>query len=261
MVIDSSWFYANVTDAQNGGGAFIDAADYVSIYASTFSGNDAFYGGGGADIRFNEEVVIVNSTFSGNRAEDGDGGGMLAIGNEEFVTASSTIYDNFAEIGGGGINLASGSMDVVNTIVAGNSADTGEDIGGGIGASFDVSFSLVQNSADTAGATLNNLGGNIFGVSALLAPLDDTLGPTPVHVPDPDSPAIDAGDPAFVPPPDFDQTGVTLRVLGARVDMGSIEQAGLNRIIPTLSRVGMVLMGLMLAAAGFLGFRRKRRPT
>ena len=40
----------------------------------------------------------------------------------------------------------------------------------------------------------------------------------------PGSPAIDAGDPAFIPPPDFDQRGAGFpRKVGIRIDIGAFE--------------------------------------
>jgi hypothetical protein len=44
-----------------------------------------------------------------------------------------------------------------------------------------------------------------------------------VHLPSPASPAIDAGDPAFVAPPSTDQRGLP-RVSGARIDIGAAER-------------------------------------
>src|SRR5437879_12641365 len=53
-------------------------------------------------------------------------------------------------------------------------------------------------------------------------------GPTFTHSLLPGSPAIDAGDPNFTPPPYFDQRGpVFWRVRNGRIDVGSFEvQAG-----------------------------------
>jgi hypothetical protein len=48
-------------------------------------------------------------------------------------------------------------------------------------------------------------------------------GPTPTLLPDPKSAAIDAGDPAFTPPPEFDQRGLP-RVVDGVIDIGAVER-------------------------------------
>ena len=73
--------------------------------------------------------------------------------------------------------------------------------------------------------------GNLIGyrkgsgvIDPLLAPLADNGGPTLTHALLEGSPAIDAGDPSFTPPPDYDQRGVGFpRVLGDAIDMGAFE--------------------------------------
>ena len=61
-------------------------------------------------------------------------------------------------------------------------------------------------------------------VDPLLRPLAHNGGPTLTHLPLRSSPAIDAGDPEFTPPPDHDQRGSCFyRVFGGRIDVGSVE--------------------------------------
>ena len=64
----------------------------------------------------------------------------------------------------------------------------------------------------------------------LLGPLQDNGGPTFTHALLAGSPAIDAGDPAFVGPPDYDQRGIGFpRVVNGRIDIGAFEvQTPLN---------------------------------
>jgi hypothetical protein len=64
-----------------------------------------------------------------------------------------------------------------------------------------------------------------FAVSAIRCLVrHDNGGPTLTHMPLPGSPAIDAGDPNFTPPPLRDQRGVCFhRVFGRRIDVGSVE--------------------------------------
>jgi hypothetical protein len=58
----------------------------------------------------------------------------------------------------------------------------------------------------------------------MLGPLQDNGGSTFTHALLTGSPAINAGDPNFAPPPLFDQRGFGYpRVIGERVDIGSFE--------------------------------------
>jgi hypothetical protein len=66
--------------------------------------------------------------------------------------------------------------------------------------------------------------GDQINTDPLLGPLQDNGGPTFTHELLPGSPAINAGDPNFVGPPDYDQRGPDyVRVRGGRIDVGSFE--------------------------------------
>ena len=59
----------------------------------------------------------------------------------------------------------------------------------------------------------------------MLGPLQNNGGPTFTHALLSGSPAINAGDPNFVPPPLSDQRGSGYpRVVGGRIDVGSFER-------------------------------------
>jgi hypothetical protein len=62
-------------------------------------------------------------------------------------------------------------------------------------------------------------------------------GPTATHALRAGSPALDAGEPSFAPPPDHDQRGDPFaRVVGGRIDMGAYERQDLTveiRAVPT----------------------------
>ena len=70
--------------------------------------------------------------------------------------------------------------------------------------------------------------GDQINTEPLLGPLQNNGGPTFTHQLLPGSPAIDAGDPNFTPPPFFDQRGPGFdRLVNGRTDKGSFElQAG-----------------------------------
>src|SRR5207247_1199975 len=81
--------------------------------------------------------------------------------------------------------------------------------------------------SDDGGGFLNGAGDQI-NTDPLLGPLQDNGGPTFTHELLTGSPAIDAGDPKFTPPPYYDQRGPDFwRVRNGRIDVGSFEvQAG-----------------------------------
>ncbi len=123
-----------------------------------------------------------------------------------------------------GSRVASNDSDVYlnDSIVAGNAA--GDLIEG-----WDrrrpssADFNLIGDPTDVP-ITESVPGSNIIGADPLLGPLQDNGGPTLTHALLPGSPAIDSGDPAFTPPPDYDQRGEGFpRVVNGRIDMGAFE--------------------------------------
>jgi hypothetical protein len=75
--------------------------------------------------------------------------------------------------------------------------------------------------------------GDQINTNPMLGPLQDIGGPTFTHALLPGSPAIDAGDPNFTPPPFDDQRGPRFaRVVNGRIDIDSFE-AQLPRATPT----------------------------
>jgi hypothetical protein len=113
-------------------------------------------------------------------------------------------------------------LSIGDSIIAGNtleSGGSGPDIGGPINS---VGYNLIQT---TAGATITgNTTGNIYSVDPNLGPLQINGGLTATRMPNAGSPVIDAGDPAFVPPPATDQRGAGFpRVANGRLDIGAVE--------------------------------------
>jgi parallel beta-helix repeat protein len=239
--------FTTVTDneAEQVGG--IAHGDTLIVIGSTISNNRALGGSGGGIALFaGAEATIRDSTLSGNVAEDGGG---VAIHDGTLHLSNSTISDNHAvggnPTGGGGI-LNGGSLFVQYSTITGNSADTAA---GGVGAncgctaftSFHHSI-VAGNSAPVAPdfrGPLNESGYNLFGntdggedfdptdllnVDPLLGPLQNNGGPTLTHALLPSSPAIDAGDPNPVDPPEWDQRGSGFpRIVNGRIDIGAFE--------------------------------------
>src|SRR5262249_32042318 len=143
--------------------------------------------GDGGGVLLSGECVgigIVNSTISSNRAT-GSGGGIYAAttGCSEggFILDSVTIAENVADaVDGGGIFTAFGferkQLQVSSSIIAdnANNGDQAPDCGG-VGIQS-MGYNLIQNASGceiTGDAT-----GNLLGVAAGLAPLQDNGGPT-----------------------------------------------------------------------------------
>jgi len=186
----------------------------------TISGNSAATSGGGIYGGFTE---IVNSTISGNSAGT-SGGGIYEIGASNQVSLdvrNSTITGNSAPSGGGIYNRVyaiNSVVEISNTIL--NAGASGENIFNYGGTITSLGYNL---SSDDGGGYLTGPGDQI-NTDPLLGPLQNNGGSTFTHALLPGSPAIDAGDPNFHPPPFNDQRGCHFdRVFNGRIDIGSFE--------------------------------------
>src|SRR4030095_10194588 len=147
--------------------------------------------------------TFSNSTLSGNYASL-SGGGIAGAG----AISNSTLSDN----GGGGIS-ARGTLGLENTVL--KAAARGGNISNNGGTVISHGYNV---SSDDGGGFLNGPGDQI-NTDPLLGPLQYNGGPTLTHALLLGSPAIDAGDPSFTPPPLYDQRGAPFdRVFNGRVD-------------------------------------------
>jgi hypothetical protein len=207
LTVQDSWIHDNDT-LHNGsqGGAIAAFGETTTITGSTISDNttsDENAGGGGLISSGN--TVIRNSTFTGNQTlgRYSAGAGMYITGT--LTTDSATITHNYVtgdDASGGGIQFHDGAGDFVNpvlrnTIVGDNTATTsGADLeivdAGGL---FHAAFSVVRVPSDSSGDVLAEdvPGSNVTNTLTLMLPLTDNGGPVPTRVPEPLSPAIDAG--------------------------------------------------------------------
>jgi len=129
---------------------------------------------------------------------------------------NSTMSNNSAFSGGGILNL--GTLEIGNTILK-----TGASGGNILNQSGTVTSLGYNVSNDDGGGFLTGPGDQI-NTDPLLGPLQDNGGSTFTHELLSGSPAIDAGDPNFTPPPFFDQRGPGFdRVVNGRIDIGSFE--------------------------------------
>ena len=214
VLIEDSTIAGN--EAKTGGGIDLGHTGGVSntIRRTTISGNTAGVEGGGVNLfDVQAPLSIENSTISGNYADTG--GGIYLNDPSQVSIQNSTIFSNTAASSGGGIQVKHNSLPITDTIIAANVAPLNSDIAG----TFRLSYDLVQI---TGTAAISDAGGNLFGLDPLLGPLADNGGPTLTHLPARNSPVVNAGDPAFAPPPFTDQRGDP-RVVGGRVDIGSVE--------------------------------------
>ena len=94
----------------------------------------------------------------------------------------------------------------------------------GIGNNSGTVTSLGYNLSSDDGGGLLTATGDQINTDPMLGPLQNNGGPTFTHELLSGSPAIDAGDPNFAPPPDYDQRGTGFpRVFNGRVDIGAFE--------------------------------------
>lgn len=190
------------------------------VNSSTVAGNSTSYLGGGIFAYKSNPTVIRNSTISGNT-----GTGLLTYGGQPYPTSvlNCTITNNTSDFRAGGFSHdLSVTAQVRNSIIAGNLGGTSSS------PDLDGAFATLGHNliGDASGGTgfVNAVAGDQVGSSAVpinpqLQPLADNGGPTFTHALLPNSPAVDAGDPALFEP--LDQRGVP-RPAGAS-DIGAFE--------------------------------------
>jgi hypothetical protein len=220
-----------VSAGSNGGGIFNDGAAggsaTLTVNNSTLSDNSAATFGGGIyndGLSGSAMLTVTNSTISGNSVGT-FGGGIYnygASGSATLMVSNSTISGNSAGFGGGGIHNygpeGSAMLEIGDTIL--NMGSSGASIENYLGTVTSHGYNL---SSDNGGGFLTAAGDQI-NTNPLLGPLQDNGGPTFTHALSQGSPAVDAGDPNFTPPPDYDQRGPGYdRVAHGRIDIGAFE--------------------------------------
>jgi predicted outer membrane repeat protein len=183
------------------------------------SNSAATYGGGIYSDSF--WVTLQNSTISSNSAGDslGFSGGGIINYNATLTIKNSTFSDNSAYLAGA-IHSSAATLLMGNTVLK-TGAFGVNIVNSGAGTSEGYNLSN-----DDGGGYLNGPGDQI-NTDPLLGPLQNNGGPTLTHALLPGSPAIDAGNPSFTPPPLYDQRGPGFdRVVNGRLDIGSFEVQG-----------------------------------
>lgn len=230
LLISDSALSSN--SAEFGGGIYNDArmkgtAATLQISNSTLNNNTAGYAAGAifsiADIE-GTMLTLSNCTISGNSAP-AYGGGIY--NHATLAISTSTLSDNSAANGASLYNEA--LVSIGNTVL--KAGVLGANIFNNGGTVTSLGYNL---SSDDGGGFLTGPGDQI-NTDPLLGPLQNNGGPTFTHELLPSSPAIDAGNPNFTPPPFFDQRGPGFdRLVNGRLDIGSFEvQSGGPTPTPT----------------------------
>ncbi len=215
-------------NSENNQGEVIACYGGGAITNSTFSGNHAYQGGGifvGGTSTTNT-TTISNCTFYGN-ISSWQGGAIYVIGSGATTVTNCTIAGNTAVIGGG-IAAYGGTLNVSNTICAGNTSPSGPDVF--IAASpftpqvTSLGNNLIGKTDGSSGWIGTDLTGSIASpINPLLDPngLANNGGPTQTIALLPGSPAINAGTSSGAPSADQRGSG---RV--NQVDIGAFESQG-----------------------------------
>ena len=216
----------------NGGAIAADSPDGTTFERCSFLNNETTGNSGGAIV--GGYLKVINSTFYQNVASDETQdrvGGAIGLFYPDNEILFSTISGNTADGPGGGIYCSSSedgpiSLTLRGSIVAGNGAPSGADIGLGT----DCNVTAEHNAISVADGhdVTDGDGGNVVGTAIPLGEPGANGGLTPTMVPDDGVPSIDLvpaasctnleGDPLEV-----DQRGEA-RPGGDDCDAGSLEQ-------------------------------------
>ncbi len=250
-----------------GGGLYaggVNDGGSLTVDSSTFTAHEVFPGifglGSGLSIAVAEvgdgsEVRIMNSTLSETAQEEvaAVNVGTPRAGSRTTIEHSTIVAENVFRIDGG-----DESMTVRNSILVSGAVAGGGTLAGTTGEPVTLAWTLTSGSI-LPGAIVD-AGNNTFSLDPQLGPLADNGGPTRTHLPAPSSPALNAGDPAIVGAPAFDQRGTGFpRILQGGIDLGAVETtAELAATGP--ATVPWLLTGalaLLLLGAGLSASRRR----
>jgi predicted outer membrane repeat protein len=226
---------------KRGGGVYNDGSFQttasLTINSSTLDENSASAGGaifndaeqGGTWLNINNSTISGNTASSdGSLASRGYGGGLASNGDNARIVSvdisNTTFSDNAASHAGGSIyNVGQNDPNIVLVTLANTILKSGP-LGGNIFSNSATIESQGYNLSNDSGGGFLTGPGDQTNVDPMLGPLQDNGGPTFTHALLPGSPAIDAGDPNFAPPPMYDQRGTGFdRVVNGRLDIGSFE--------------------------------------
>ncbi len=236
--IDNSTFDGNSSGA--GGGIYNQGFSghvIATISNSTFSNNSG--GGGGGILNYGGVgralLNISNSTFSGNISGPGLGSAVAAniINASGALVLNSSTIDDTSSTGVGGCVANDGGngparFEVANTVLRARPSPAVTILNTSGATTTSLGYNLASDAAGGGSGTGPGgyLGGpgDIRNTDPNLGTLADNGGATFTSALLNGSPAIDAGNPSFSPPPTFDQRGLGFaRVRNGRMDIGAFE--------------------------------------
>ena len=230
LTINGSNIVHNTASVFGGGGIY--SGSTLTITGSTIANNSAasLMAGGGLETG-GGVTVLTNDTIAGNVA--GTGGGIYNFASGAGLTAvSCTIADNSASGNGGGLDVAVTSIATLrNTLVAQNTAATGNDIFGAVVPTSD--YNLVGDGNGLSGL-IDGVNGNQVGfygtIDPLLDPngLQDNGGPTQTIALLAGSPALNVGAPDLLG--SSDQRGV---LRSGSVNIGAYQASATAFVLAT----------------------------
>lgn len=185
MNVSGTLTLTNTTIRNNIGGIYNYAT--LTLNNSTISGNTGSDGPGGI-YNWGGTLTVNNSTISSNSTSTG--GGIFAGGGGTVRLNNDTINNNSASTGGGIYNYPGAPAEIImqNTILAGNTASgASPDCSGSIGS---AGYNLVGDVTDC------DFPANTGDLTNVDAKLGSLIGLPGYHPLAPDSPAVDAGNPA-----------------------------------------------------------------
>ena len=222
VTLNNSTLSGNSASSKDGGGIFSNNVT-GTLNNSTVSGNSAPNGGGGGVEVLTGSLTLTNSTLSSNQAK---GGGGIDSNNGSVTLSNSTLSGNSCSspFGAGGINQT-GAGDAVTATNSTISANTGGYYGGIFGnpGSIQVINSIVAGNSGSYPYQIPpffNGSGSITDGDPQLGALANNGGLTQTMRPLPGSPAIDAI--ACTNAPAADQRGI-VRPQGVQCDIGAVE--------------------------------------
>ena len=224
LSITSSTLNGNFASLERGGidnDGELDGMAMLTVSNSTLTGNKARNAGGGISNDGNSgraALSINNSTLSGNSSSFAGGGGILND-HATLKLSNSTLSGNSGGQRNGNVILnKQGTLEIGDTIL--NAETSNMNIVNDRGRITSFGYNL---SSDNGGGVLTGPGDQI-NTNPILGPLQNNGGPTLTHALLTGSPAVNAGDPGFTPPPDYDQRGPGFdRVVNGRIDIGAFE--------------------------------------
>lgn len=227
-----------------GGGIACTSNSSPTIATCKITDNTAIVQGGGIGCYFYSSPIVTNCLITKNTATYDSGGGIFSNSSSPSIK-NCTLSGNLADYAGGGIYCFNSISTISNSILWGNSAMHGPQIGLLYPSTLMVSYSDIQGGVDgvyvDADCTLNWGNGNIdadpcFVYMDFITVTHREYNPitgtwrqwtteelyVDAHLL-PSSPCIDAGDPCYVTEPNVTDLDGNPRVIGGRIDMGAYE--------------------------------------